>query len=179
MNHCFLCGEYDANEDAHIESVRHTKNLLKHSFEQRPNKKSLKLDEQIKIEQDIINCQQTLEEMTNNEEFDCAKCGRCDFKILNELEQHEVECFNYKREVIVVKQEKGKKLYSSETDTCERCGKVFLHTCKTSLPKHQLNRHQKTCSHDKSKLCRTNIRNFLNIASDEQLQKLNEFMKTI
>lgn len=177
MNHCFLCGDYDGNQDAHIESIRHTKNLLKHSFEQRPFKKDLSLDEQIKLEQNIIDCEQTLEDMAKSEEYDCAKCGRCDFKTLNELEQHEVECFNYKREVILEKPKKDKKLYSSETATCDRCNKKFLHTCKTSTPRHQLTRHQKTCQGQRH--FKQRIKDFTATATDDQLKKLYEFMQTI
>jgi hypothetical protein len=175
INNCFLCGEYDSNEDAHIESIRHTKNLLKHSLEQRPNKKNLKLDEQVKLENDIIECEQTLEKMTSLEEYDCSKCGKCDFKSMNELEEHEVECFNYKRELDEIPKN-NKKTYSSETATCERCGKVYLHTTKL-LPKYALARHQKTC---KGTLpYKQRVKDFMTTASEEQLKKLYDFMKTI
>lgn len=172
-NNCFLCGEYDSNEDAHNESVRHTKNLLKYSLEQRPNKKNLRIDEQIKIEKDITECKQTLEEMTNTEDYDCSKCGKCDFKSMTELELHEIECFNYKRELVEVKE---KKIYSSETATCKQCGKVYLHNTKL-LPKYALARHQKTC---KGTLpYKQRVKDFMTTASEEQLKILYDFMQTI
>ena len=142
------------------------------------NKKNLRVEEQFKIEKDIVNCQATLEEMTSADEYDCAKCGRCDFKSMNELELHEVECFNYKREVIVCKPvKKEKKLYSSETATCDKCNKKFLHTCKTSTPKHQLTRHQKTCKGQRH--FKQRIKDFTATATDEQLQKMYEFMQSL
>jgi hypothetical protein len=149
--------------------------MLKYSLEQRPNKKNLRIDEQIKIEKDITECKQTLEQMTNTEEYDCAKCGKCDFKSMNELEQHEVECFNYKRELQETPKSE-KKTFSSDTATCERCNKVYLHTTKL-LPKYALARHQKTC---KGTLpYKQRVKDFMTTASDEQLKKLYDFMLTI
>jgi hypothetical protein len=71
----------------------------------------------------------------------------------------------------------GKKIYSEAKATCERCGKIYLHTCKGSIPTYQLNRHQKSC---KGTLpYKKRIRDFLPTATDDQLKKLYEFMQTI
>jgi hypothetical protein len=94
---------------------------------------------------------------------------------MNELEEHEVECFNYKRELDEIPKN-NKKTYSSETATCELCGKVYLHTTKL-LPKYALARHQKTCKGNLP--YKQRVKDFMTTASDEQLKKLYDFMKTI
>jgi hypothetical protein len=176
MNTCIYCGEYEGRKLNHEGSIYYTKQRLKHYLEQRDNKRNLKTEEQIQVEIIIGACRETLEEMTNADEFDCINCSK-ELDTFEELEKHEMDCFKYKREVFIEIPKNEKKTYSSDKATCERCGKVFLHTCKTSLPKHQLNRHQKSC---KGTLpYKQRVKDFMTTATDEQLKKLYEFMKTI
>lgn len=174
---CFLCGEYDATEEAHLESNTHLHNYLNYLLSQRENKINLKTEEQINLEKELGKIRQRFEDMVENKEFDCGnlESGTCEesFETLEEALEHEKTCMKFKRDVIIVKPEK--KLYSNDKATCENCGKIYLHNTKLH-PKYALARHKKTCSHDKSKQCRTNIRNFLNNATEEQLLKMNAFI---
>jgi len=174
---CFLCGEYDATEEAHEQSNTHLYNYLNYLLSQRENKRNLKGEEQVKLEVDIGILRQRFDDMKENKEYDCGnlESGTCEesFETLEEAIEHERTCMKFSRPVVVVKQEK--KLYSNARATCDNCGKVYIHNTKLH-PKYALARHQKTCSHDKSKHCRTNIRNFLNNATEEQLLKMNAFI---
>lgn len=177
MKDCFLCGEYDATKEAHEQSNTHLHNTLNHLLLQTQNKKNLKLEEQFKLENDKAILHQRFDDMLHNKEYDCGnlESGTCEevFETLEEAIEHERTCMKFKREVVVVKQEK--ELYSNDKATCENCGKIYLHNTKLH-PKYALARHKKTCSNDKSKHCRTNIRNFLNNATEEQLLKMNAFI---
>jgi len=178
MNHCYLCGEYGATETAHDESETHRDNYLKHLYEKNKDRKSLKLDEQIITDREI---EQIKDYYQSNMVYECGNQygdNGCEFEgTKEEVIAHERSCLQFKREIFIEIPKNEKKTYSSDKATCERCGKVFLHTCKTSLPKHQLNRHQKGC---KGTLpYKQRVKDFMTTATDEQLKKLYDFMKTI
>ena len=103
------------------------------------------------------------------------ECGKCDFTgNLQEVIRHEKECIGFKNEIDF----NEKKLYSDKKVTCKHCGKVFLHTCLTSEPKHQLNRHAKTCEKTLSRRFRASITEFIKDVNDPYiLREIDELCK--
>ena len=103
------------------------------------------------------------------------ECGKCDFSgNIQEVIRHEKECIGFKNEIDFIEE---KKLYSDKKVTCKYCGKVFLHTCSTSEPKHQLNRHSKTCQKSYNRKLKQEIKESLNdLDNTSILQKILELM---
>ena len=77
------------------------------------------------------------------DDFSCM-CGK-EYNTLRGILQHEKECLGLKHDIELPSSEEPKVLYSNDSVTCKFCNKEFLHTCQTSTPRHQLNRHAKTC----------------------------------
>jgi hypothetical protein len=103
------------------------------------------------------------------------ECGKCDFSgNIQEVIRHEKECIGFKNEIDFNEE---KKLYSDKKVTCKYCGKVFLHTCSTSEPKHQLNRHAKICQKSYNRKLKQEIKKSLNdLDNTPILQKILELM---
>jgi hypothetical protein len=175
---CFLCGEYGESEIAHDESETHRFNYFNSLKEQNKNRKNLKLEQQIHIDRELEKIQTYYD---SNMVYECGNQYSdkgCEFEgTLEEVLAHEKHCLKFTRDLCIPCETPKKKTYSDAKATCGRCGKVFLHTCKTSLPQHQLNRHQKTC---KGKLpYKQRVKDFMNVATDEQLKKLFDFMNSL
>ena len=105
--------------------------------------------------QDIENINNDIEDWKDeifDENTGNYMCGRpeCDFvdKEIEVVKLHEKRCiFQATLPTACIKInpiDNKKKLKSNAKATCDQCGKVYLHT-STLLPKHALNRHQKTC----------------------------------
>lgn len=176
-NNCFLCGEYGGSQIAHDESETHRQNYFKHLKEENKNRKCLKVEEQINID---LQLEKILNYYESNMILECGNQYseiECKFEgTKEEVIGHEKTCIKFKREIVIETPKNDKKTYSSETATCERCGKVYLHTTKL-LPKYGLARHQKNCKGNLP--YKQRVKDFMITASDEQLKKLYDFMKTI
>jgi len=99
----------------------------------------------------------------------CDKCKHsCNFK---DMIEHEHKCFGF-----VGKTKFLKDTYSDETATCDKCNKVFYHTCKSSLPKYQLYRHQVVCEKTSLKRLKNEIKTQLD---DLDFNTLNDIMDLI
>jgi hypothetical protein len=104
-------------------------------------------------------------------DLDCINCGK-EFKNLNSILKHEKECLELEHNIDLSQEEK-QKLYSDASITCKFCKKVFLHTCKTSLPKHQLKRHAITCQKSYNRKLKQEIKESLNdLENTSILQKI-------
>ena len=111
-----------------------------------------------------------MKEYIESKEHYCEKCGfEGDFE---SMLKHEKDCFGFKRTI-----EFQKKVYSDETATCNICDKVFYHTCKTSKPMHQLNRHKKTCEKTACKRIRCDIQKKLQSMDLNDLLDLKEYLQ--
>lgn len=123
-----------------------------------------------------------IDKNTNNRII-CAKksidnateCGKCDFESsdLKELLEHEAKCIGIKIDLDSVNQVK---LYSNKSVTCKICKKTFLHTCKTSTPRHQLNRHTKVCEKALSRNLKQQIKESL---KDLDLETLKDIVSLL
>lgn len=174
---CHLCGEYECSEEAHDASLTHTFNSLKYFLSQRSNKKNLRVEEQVKIEEQINLFETRMTNYADNKMYDCGglEDGFCEesFETLEECLEHEKTCLKFTRDREVVK--KQKKLFSNQKAICDKCGKVYLHTTKL-LPKYALNRHQKNCkglSLDKQ------ILNHLKCLDNDKQKQVLDFIKTL
>tara|TARA_R110001606_G_scaffold62209_1_gene145002 strand:+ start:3985 stop:4503 length:519 start_codon:yes stop_codon:yes gene_type:complete len=105
-----------------------------------------------------------------DKDHSCDKCGH-EGNFENML-THERQCLGFKEEVVF-----QKKVYSNETANCNTCDKVFYHTCKTSLPKHQLARHRKICDKTVIKRLRSEIQKKLNTLDLNDLISLKEYIQ--
>ncbi len=111
-----------------------------------------------------------MKEYIESKEHHCEKCGfEGNFEAML---KHEKDCFKFKKTV-----EFQRKFYSDETATCKICNKVFYHTCKTSRPLYQLNRHKKTCETTLCKRIRCEINKNLQSMGMNDLLDLKDYLQ--
>ena len=155
----FGCIYNEENEKEHQDSITCAYLFLK-DLERRRKEKDFKDKRQKKSINNLIkNARKSLEN---------PECGKCDFSgSIKEVILHEKKCIGFKNEIEI----QEKKLYSDNKETCKNCGKIFLHTCSTSLPKHQLKRHAKTCAKTLSTRLRMSINDCIKDIDDPYILK--------
>jgi hypothetical protein len=176
---CFYCGQFQCSQEAHDSSVTHFNKRFNFLLSQRENKRNLKLQEQLDLEKEIMSCKIEIDQYNKKKDFECggAEDSSCNktFDTMEEAISHEKDCLKFSYPVVSSSSTKTKNYVSDLSLTCENCEKVFHHT--KLHPKYALNRHLKTCEGNKSKNCKTLIRNFANTATQEQLLEVANYLK--
>lgn len=181
---CDLCGDYTCLDEIHNGSFTHEYNVYLEACKICASKADYTADEQIEAMNDKCDYEN---EYKDDFIYQCRlppKMGRTDFQTenLRDAINYEREAMGFSRDAIAICQvEKPikRKLYSSETATCESCGKVYTHNSKTMKPKVALNRHKKTCSGNRKKVLRNNIIGLLDGADEETLFKIFSQIKNL
>tara|TARA_R110000772_G_scaffold130952_2_gene239189 strand:- start:810 stop:1319 length:510 start_codon:yes stop_codon:yes gene_type:complete len=116
-----------------------------------------------------------LSNMTKFINYEDHHCDKCSFESNFEcMLTHERECLGFKEAVVF-----QRKVYSDAVAVCTICDKVFLHTCKTSTPIHQLNRHKKSCEKTVLKRLRSEIQKSLTNLNLNNLLDIKQFIQDI